>query len=58
MMKRAFAAVVAHKRAHLNQRHDLVVLPFVAWQTALPFLPAEVPTDAAIVGIVDEMFVP
>jgi bacterial microcompartment shell vertex protein len=27
-------------------------------EAALPFLPAEVPTDAAIVGIVDEMFVP
>jgi ethanolamine utilization protein EutN len=27
-------------------------------EAALPFLPAEVPTDAAIVGIVDDMFVP
>ena len=27
-------------------------------EAALPFLPDEVPTDAAIVGIVDEIFVP
>jgi microcompartment protein CcmK/EutM len=27
-------------------------------EAALPFLPAEVPTDAAIVGIVDDMYVP
>lgn len=33
-------AVVAHERAHLRSRHELVVLPFAAWQHALPFLPA------------------
>ncbi|MFB9777987.1 M56 family metallopeptidase [Brevibacterium otitidis] len=32
-------AVVAHERAHLSCRHELVVLPFAAWQHALPFLP-------------------
>lgn len=30
-------AVLAHERAHLAERHDLVVLPFVAWGTALPW---------------------
>lgn len=30
------AAVVAHERAHLRERHDLVVLPFIAWSAALP----------------------
>jgi len=37
-------AVIAHERAHLAQRHDLVMLPFVAWYVALPWLPG---TDAA-----------
>ena len=30
-------AVLTHERAHLSHRHDLVVLPFVAWGAALPF---------------------
>jgi Zn-dependent protease with chaperone function len=33
------AAVLAHERAHLAERHDLVVLPFAAWSKALPWLP-------------------
>ncbi len=34
------AAVVAHERAHLRERHHLLLLPFVAWRAALPVLPA------------------
>ncbi|MEI4271523.1 M48 family metalloprotease [Klenkia sp. LSe6-5] len=34
------AAVVAHERAHLTERHHLFLLPFVAWREALPVLPA------------------
>lgn len=34
------AAVVAHERAHLAERHHLLLLPFVAWREALPVLPA------------------
>lgn len=30
-------AVLAHEQAHLTERHDLVVLPFVAWGAALPW---------------------
>lgn len=33
-------AVVAHERAHLAERHHLFLLPFVAWQQALPMVPA------------------
>ena len=33
-------AVLAHERAHLVQRHDLVVLPFVALGATFPALPA------------------
>lgn len=32
-------AVLAHERAHLTQRHDLVVLPFVALDATFPWLP-------------------
>ena len=32
-------AVLAHERAHVAERHDLVVLPFSAWVTALPWIP-------------------
>ena len=30
-------AVLAHEQAHLDEHHDLVVLPFVAWGAALPW---------------------
>ncbi len=33
-------AVLAHERAHVDQRHDLVVLPFTALRATLPRLPA------------------
>ena len=31
-------AVLAHERTHLRERHDLVVLPFVAWGATAPFV--------------------
>ena len=34
------AAVLAHERAHAGQRHDLVVLPFVALLETFPRLPS------------------
>jgi Zn-dependent protease with chaperone function len=52
---RAFAAVVVHERAHLRQRHDLVVLPFVAWQAALPFLPGARTARAAVALLVEAL---
>ncbi|MCU1691633.1 MAG: rane protein of unknown function [Frankiales bacterium] len=33
-------AVLAHERAHVDQRHDLVVLPFTALRATLPRVPA------------------
>lgn len=33
-------AVIAHERAHLGQRHDLVILPFIALGATFPWLPA------------------
>lgn len=33
-------AVIAHERAHLDFRHDLLVMPFAAWHRALPYFSA------------------
>jgi len=32
-------AVITHERSHLDQRHDLLILAFTAWNEALPWLP-------------------
>jgi Zn-dependent protease with chaperone function len=47
-------AVLAHEAAHVDQRHDLVVLPFVALRATFPVLPA-VRTAQAEVGLLVEM---
>ncbi|MTD16456.1 M48 family metalloprotease [Nakamurella sp. YIM 132087] len=48
------AAVVAHERAHVRSRHDLLVLPFQAWSTVLGWLPG-VRQAAASVAELTEM---
>lgn len=45
-------AVIAHERAHARWRHELVVQPFVAWESALPLPPARRAT-AAVTGLVE-----
>jgi Zn-dependent protease with chaperone function len=47
------AAVVAHERAHLKEHHHLLLLPFVAWQAALPVLPAAERAHAAVRELVE-----
>lgn len=32
-------AVIAHERAHVRQRHDLVLIAFRAWSASLPWFP-------------------
>jgi Zn-dependent protease with chaperone function len=51
----ALYAVLAHERSHLAQRHDLVTLPFAAWQTALPFLPAARTARVAVALLVEAL---
>ena len=47
------AAVLAHERAHAVGRHELIIQPFVAWESALPFLrPARLAT-AAVAELVE-----
>jgi Zn-dependent protease with chaperone function len=47
------AAVVAHERAHLAEHHHLLLLPFVAWEAALPVLPAAGRAHAAVRELVE-----
>jgi Zn-dependent protease with chaperone function len=47
------AAVVAHERAHLREHHHLYLLPFVAWEAALPVLPAAARAHAAVRELVE-----
>jgi Zn-dependent protease with chaperone function len=46
-------AVVAHERAHLRERHDLVVLPFVAWAATAPFVRGMAGAQAAVAALVE-----
>jgi hypothetical protein len=47
------AAVVAHERAHLKEHHHQLLLPFVAWEAALPVLPAAARAHAAVRELVE-----
>ena len=33
------SAVIAHERAHLEQRHDILLVAFRSWRSALPWFP-------------------
>ena len=46
-------AVLAHEHAHARGRHELVVQPFVAWESALPFLPPARRATAAVTALVE-----
>jgi Zn-dependent protease with chaperone function len=46
-------AVVAHEQAHLRERHHLYLLPFVAFEAALPLLPAARRAHAAVRTLVE-----
>ena len=47
------AAVLAHEHAHLRERHDLVVLPFVAWGATAPWVPGMARAQAAVAALVE-----
>ena len=46
-------AVLAHERAHLRERHDLVVLPFVAWGATAPFVRGMVCAQFAVATLIE-----
>ena len=47
------AAVLAHERAHLRERHDLVVLPFVAWGATARWVPGMARAQRAVAALVE-----
>jgi Zn-dependent protease with chaperone function len=47
------AAVLAHEHAHLRERHDLVVLPFVAWGATAPWVPGMARAQLAVAALVE-----
>lgn len=46
-------AVLAHERAHLRERHDLVVLPFVAWGATAPFVRGMACAQLAVAALIE-----
>jgi Zn-dependent protease with chaperone function len=46
-------AVLAHEQAHLRERHDLVVLPFVAWGATAPFVRGMVCAQLAVAALIE-----
>jgi len=46
-------AVLAHERTHLRERHDLVVLPFVAWGATAPFVRGMVCAQLAVATLIE-----
>jgi len=47
------SAVIAHERAHAEQRHDVVALAFRAWRSALPGFPAAALAEHAVRELVE-----
>lgn len=46
-------AVLAHEGAHLRERHDLVVLPFVAWGATAPFVRGMACAQVAVAALIE-----
>lgn len=47
------AAVVAHEKAHVRQRHDLLRLAFEAWHRAFPWLPTTAVARQAVASLTE-----
>lgn len=46
-------AVIAHERAHVEQRHDILLLAFRAWRSALPWFPIAVRAESDVLELVE-----
>ena len=46
-------AVIAHERGHVEQRHDILLLAFRAWRSALPWFPVAALADAEVAALVE-----
>lgn len=47
------SAVIAHERAHVEQRHDLLLLAFRAWRSALPWFPIAALAESEVAVLVE-----
>lgn len=48
------AAVIAHERAHVTQRHDILLIAFRAWHLSLPWFPIAYRAEREV-GVLVEM---
>lgn len=53
LSKTQLDAVIAHERAHLVWRHDILVLPFVSWRRALPWLRAATAAHCSVMTLIE-----
>lgn len=47
------AAVIAHERAHVEQRHDILLVAFRAWRAALPWFPIAALAEDEVAALVE-----
>lgn len=47
------AAVMAHERAHVEQRHEVLLVAFKAWRRALPWFPIAARAESEVAALVE-----
>lgn len=47
------AAVIAHERAHVEQRHEVLLIAFHAWRQALPWFPIAARAESEVEALVE-----
>ena len=47
------AAVIAHERAHVEQRHEVLLVSFKAWRSALPWFPIAARAEGEVEALVE-----
>ncbi|WP_110590254.1 M56 family metallopeptidase [Microbacterium suaedae] len=47
------AAVIAHERAHVEQRHEVLLVAFKAWRAALPWFPIAARAESEVEALVE-----
>lgn len=46
-------AVIAHERAHVEQRHEVLLVAFKAWRDALPWFPIAAHAESEVAALVE-----
>lgn len=49
------AAVTAHERAHIEQRHEVLLVAFKAWRRALPWFPIAARAETEVAALIEMM---